>query len=285
MPAAAEKLLDRGQVAACSPPPRCRAGHLGRLVRRRLTCGSRRARRRARACSAMASSSKAARTRRSDPASERVVVAAARAHELKGGTRTGRVYADIELAGELGRCSRRRRRRRRRRRASARARRSIAGRGSARSRFRGGAYARRCGPAEAVVIQARDLARALARRARRHGWSSSATSGSRRSTRKARRAPSTHALGGSPSMSTRPRARQRTHRSRCRRRERGYGRHPGDRARAYSASDRHGVAAAVGPARVDLDDARCAIRPPVPARRCRITAASSAPLPPRCASR
>jgi hypothetical protein len=37
-----------------------------------------------------------------DPASEHVVVAAARAHELKGGTRTGRVYEDIELAGELG---------------------------------------------------------------------------------------------------------------------------------------------------------------------------------------
>ena len=37
-----------------------------------------------------------------DPASDRVVVAAARARELKAGTRTGRIYADIELVGDLG---------------------------------------------------------------------------------------------------------------------------------------------------------------------------------------
>lgn len=37
-----------------------------------------------------------------DPASDRVVIAVARAHERIGGKRTGRVFADIELVGELG---------------------------------------------------------------------------------------------------------------------------------------------------------------------------------------
>ena len=37
-----------------------------------------------------------------DPASDHVVVAAARAREYKAGTRTGRIYADVEIAGELG---------------------------------------------------------------------------------------------------------------------------------------------------------------------------------------
>ncbi len=37
-----------------------------------------------------------------DAASDRIVVAVARARELKGGGTTGRVYADIELVGELG---------------------------------------------------------------------------------------------------------------------------------------------------------------------------------------
>lgn len=36
-----------------------------------------------------------------DPASDHLVVAAARARELKAGTRTGRIYADIELVGDL----------------------------------------------------------------------------------------------------------------------------------------------------------------------------------------
>ncbi|MBV8761869.1 MAG: hypothetical protein JO257_31540 [Deltaproteobacteria bacterium] len=36
-----------------------------------------------------------------DPSSDRVVIAAARARERKLGTRTGRIYADIELVGEL----------------------------------------------------------------------------------------------------------------------------------------------------------------------------------------
>lgn len=36
-----------------------------------------------------------------DPASDRIVVSVARAHELKAGSRTGRVYADVELAGDL----------------------------------------------------------------------------------------------------------------------------------------------------------------------------------------
>ncbi len=37
-----------------------------------------------------------------DPSTDRVVVGAARARELKGGEPTGRVYADVELGGELG---------------------------------------------------------------------------------------------------------------------------------------------------------------------------------------
>ena len=37
-----------------------------------------------------------------DPSTDRVVIAAARARELKGGEPTGRVYADVELGGELG---------------------------------------------------------------------------------------------------------------------------------------------------------------------------------------
>lgn len=37
-----------------------------------------------------------------DPSSDQVVVAAARARERKAGTRTGRIYADIELVGQLG---------------------------------------------------------------------------------------------------------------------------------------------------------------------------------------
>ncbi len=36
-----------------------------------------------------------------DPASDRIVVAVARARELKGGSTTGRVYADVELVGDL----------------------------------------------------------------------------------------------------------------------------------------------------------------------------------------
>jgi predicted Zn-dependent protease len=37
-----------------------------------------------------------------DPASDRVIVAAARARELRGGQETGRTFADVELVGELG---------------------------------------------------------------------------------------------------------------------------------------------------------------------------------------
>jgi hypothetical protein len=37
-----------------------------------------------------------------DPSSDRLVIAAARARELKGGEPTGRVYANVELGGELG---------------------------------------------------------------------------------------------------------------------------------------------------------------------------------------
>lgn len=37
-----------------------------------------------------------------DPSTDRVVIGAARAREVKGGAATGRVYADVELGGELG---------------------------------------------------------------------------------------------------------------------------------------------------------------------------------------
>jgi predicted Zn-dependent protease len=37
-----------------------------------------------------------------DPSSDRIVVAVSRAREWRGGRRTGRVFADIELVGELG---------------------------------------------------------------------------------------------------------------------------------------------------------------------------------------
>jgi predicted Zn-dependent protease len=37
-----------------------------------------------------------------DPGTGRAVIGAARAHELRGGEPTGRVYADVELAGDLG---------------------------------------------------------------------------------------------------------------------------------------------------------------------------------------
>ncbi len=37
-----------------------------------------------------------------DPATSRVVIAAARAREIRGGKPTGRVYADVELVGDLG---------------------------------------------------------------------------------------------------------------------------------------------------------------------------------------
>jgi predicted Zn-dependent protease len=37
-----------------------------------------------------------------DPSSDRIVVAAARAREWRGGRRTGRVFADVELVGDLG---------------------------------------------------------------------------------------------------------------------------------------------------------------------------------------
>jgi predicted Zn-dependent protease len=93
-------LLDRGKVAGVLVPSR-RAGHLGRLEAKpshlRLAPGTA-AREGLLADGFELEGGASAMV---DPASERVVVVAARAHELKGGTRTGRVYADIELTGEL----------------------------------------------------------------------------------------------------------------------------------------------------------------------------------------
>jgi predicted Zn-dependent protease len=98
--AAPTTLLDRGKVAGVLVPRR-RAGHLGRLEATpshlRLAPGT------AAREGLLADGFELEGGIRAtvDPASERVVIAAARAYELKGGTRTGRVYADIELVGEL----------------------------------------------------------------------------------------------------------------------------------------------------------------------------------------
>jgi predicted Zn-dependent protease len=99
-PAATTALLDRGQIAGMLAPRR-RPGHLGRLEpapsHLRLAPGT--AAREGLLTDGFELEGGASAT--VDPASERVIVAAARAYELKGGTRTGRVYADIELVGEL----------------------------------------------------------------------------------------------------------------------------------------------------------------------------------------
>jgi hypothetical protein len=101
VPASPTPLLDRGQVAGVLAPRR-RAGHVGRLEpapsHLRLAPGT--AAREGLLPDGFDLEGGTAAT--VDPASDRVIVAAARAHELKGGTRTGRVYADLELVGELG---------------------------------------------------------------------------------------------------------------------------------------------------------------------------------------
>lgn len=93
-------LLDRGQVVGVLAPRR-RPGHIGRLEPApshvRLAPGTTPRE----GLLADGFELEGGTTATVDPASDRVVVAAARAHELKGGTRTGRVYADIELASAL----------------------------------------------------------------------------------------------------------------------------------------------------------------------------------------
>jgi hypothetical protein len=98
-PAAATTLLDRGQVVGVLAPHR-RPGHIGPLEAApshlRLAAGT------AGVQLDAGFQLEGGMTAVVDPASDHVVVAAARARELTGGTRTGRIYADIELVGELG---------------------------------------------------------------------------------------------------------------------------------------------------------------------------------------
>jgi predicted Zn-dependent protease len=98
-PATATTLLDAGQVTSVLSPRR-RAGHVGPLEpapsHLRLAPGKTTAQ------LADGFSLEDGVSAVVDPASDHVVIAAARARELKGGTRTGRIYADIELVGELG---------------------------------------------------------------------------------------------------------------------------------------------------------------------------------------
>jgi predicted Zn-dependent protease len=100
-PAAAVTLLDAGQVVGVLAP-RHRAGHLGPLEASpshlRLAAGTTDADHLVEDGFALEGGLSAT----VDPASDHVVVAAARAHEIKAGSRTGRVYADIELVGDLG---------------------------------------------------------------------------------------------------------------------------------------------------------------------------------------
>src|SRR6185503_679860 len=95
----ATTLLDRGQVVGVLAPHR-RPGHIGPLEAApshlRLAAGT------AGVQLDEGFQLEGGMTAVVDPASDHVVVAAARARELKGGTRTGRIYADIEVVGELG---------------------------------------------------------------------------------------------------------------------------------------------------------------------------------------
>jgi len=94
------KLVDRGQVVGILPPRR-RPGHIGPLEAApshlSLTAGSV-------AADALLDAGFELESGISafvDPSSDRVVISAARARERLGGKRTGRLYADIELVGEL----------------------------------------------------------------------------------------------------------------------------------------------------------------------------------------
>jgi hypothetical protein len=101
VPASPTSLLDKGQVVGVLAP-RIRPGHLGWLEpapsHLRLAPGTTPREK----LLADGFELEGGTTATVDPASDHVVVAAARAHEVKAGTRTGRVYADIELAGPLG---------------------------------------------------------------------------------------------------------------------------------------------------------------------------------------
>ena len=98
--AEAIKLLDAGQVVGVLPPRR-RPGHIGPLAAApshlSVTAGSV-------AAGALLDKGFELESGLSafiDPSSDRVVISAARARERLGGKRTGRLYADIELVGEL----------------------------------------------------------------------------------------------------------------------------------------------------------------------------------------
>jgi hypothetical protein len=97
-PATATTLLDRGQIVGVLAPRR-RPGHVGPLEAApshlRLAAGT------GSASPEDGFQLEGGVSAVVDPASDHVVVTAARARELKAGTRTGRIYADIELVGDL----------------------------------------------------------------------------------------------------------------------------------------------------------------------------------------
>jgi len=93
-------LINEGHLAARLPERR-RPGHVGALEASashlRITPGGSDAKRLLDAGYSLDGPMRAT----VDPGSDRVVVAVSRARELRGGERTGRVFADIELVGEL----------------------------------------------------------------------------------------------------------------------------------------------------------------------------------------
>ena len=99
-PAAPIALIDQGHLAARLPERR-RPGHVGELEAAashlRILPGTAQARDLLDAGYSLDGPMRVV----IDPGSDRVVIAVARARELHGGERTGRVFADIELVGEL----------------------------------------------------------------------------------------------------------------------------------------------------------------------------------------
>jgi predicted Zn-dependent protease len=98
--AAAVTLVDQGVIAGRLDERR-RPGHLGQLEAMashlRLATGTADAERILDDGFILEGASEAI----VDPASDRVVISVARAREMRGGNRTGRVFADVELVGEL----------------------------------------------------------------------------------------------------------------------------------------------------------------------------------------
>ena len=100
-PATRTPRLDGGEIVGVLPPRR-RPGHLGPLEPAPSHLVLAPGRTGAAAMLDTGFELEGALSATVDPSSDRVVIAAARARERKANTRTGRIYADIELVGELG---------------------------------------------------------------------------------------------------------------------------------------------------------------------------------------